>query len=276
MCPPSTARTGRSRTNAATRSAVARSARCIVDQQPCGHHEVAGEEQRRIPVVKRDVGLIVTRRRYHIDGPPTQLDLGDSVRPIGEVIEVPDARRVVAHDFDVGHVHELRVTRTMVEMPMGVHHQQRQPRRTGPWQQTQARYARAAPSRSPPRRHCRSASRVLEPTSRYMNGASEVAHRLSRRMYVPTPIAWTSSGAGGCVLQSAAPSFQCAASESVGVCDRPASGRHQQAHANDEPAGPRTRTILLGRVRPLSAEYPGRHRHSDHLLDHSQPLVVRH
>src|SRR5262249_15550224 len=58
-------------------------------------------------------------------------------------------------------------------------------------------------------------SPLLDPIRRYMNGASKVAHRFSRRMNVWGSYACTPKGGCGLALQSFAPSFQWTSNEPV-------------------------------------------------------------
>ena len=64
--------------------------------------------------------LVVARRRDDIDGPVPELDLRETVRPVGEVIELLHTLEVVPHDARVRLMRELGITSAVIQVPVRV------------------------------------------------------------------------------------------------------------------------------------------------------------
>src|SRR5580700_6426124 len=91
----------------------------VVDKKAGRHQKVARKEQSRIPVVKRDLSLVVAGRRDRVDGPLAEIDLRETVRPMREVVIAPNAVNIKSNYLDVGQVCELPIARTMVHDGQG-------------------------------------------------------------------------------------------------------------------------------------------------------------
>src|SRR5262249_779359 len=95
----------------------------VVDEKASRHHEVTRKEEPRISVVKRNFRFVMAWGWDHVESSITQLDLGESVWPIGEFIEASNAVNIKPNHLHVGSVRKLTIGCTMVEMSMCVDHQ---------------------------------------------------------------------------------------------------------------------------------------------------------
>src|SRR5262249_52121128 len=98
----------------------------VVDEETARHQKVAGKKQPRTAVVKRELSLVVARRRNHIDGSIPKIDLSETVGPIDEVVVLANAFHVECNHLNIGQARELSITGAMVKMPMGMNHKQRE------------------------------------------------------------------------------------------------------------------------------------------------------
>src|SRR5208282_6668634 len=92
--------------------------------KPRGHEKVAGKQQSRTTVVKRDRSLVVPRRRDHIDGSITEVDFSQAVRPIRELVVTPNAIDIKSDHLSIRKMLELRITGAMIKVPMGMNDKQ--------------------------------------------------------------------------------------------------------------------------------------------------------
>src|SRR5580658_2736134 len=89
----------------------------VVDKKPGGHQKVTSKQQSRTAVVKRDLSLVVPWRGNHIDRSITEIDLSETVGPIGEFVVAPNAVHVKYNHLSIGKMHKLWVTGAVIKVP---------------------------------------------------------------------------------------------------------------------------------------------------------------
>src|SRR5262249_17229629 len=73
---------------------------------------------------KRDFGLVVTRCGYHLDSAITEIDLRETLGPIGEVVEATDVVTIKPNDLYIGEMSELFIACPMVAVSMRMDYEQ--------------------------------------------------------------------------------------------------------------------------------------------------------
>src|SRR2546430_9061731 len=66
----------------------------IFNQQSARHQEISGKKNPGSAVIKRHVGLVVSRRGNYVDGAAAQVQMGNPVGPVSETEERSEERRV--------------------------------------------------------------------------------------------------------------------------------------------------------------------------------------
>jgi len=97
----------------------------VVDKKPGGHQEVTSKQQSRTAVVKRNLSLVVPWRGNHIDRSITEIDLRETVGPIGEFVVAPNAVDIKTNHVGIGKMCELCITGAVIKVPMGMNDKQR-------------------------------------------------------------------------------------------------------------------------------------------------------
>ena len=123
----------------------------------------------------------MARRRDHVDSSITQIDLGKTVRLIREIVVAPNAVNIESNHLNIGGVRELSIARAMVGAD-GMDHKQGSFAAASPGSKCNTVSASGiwlGSATSPVMR-----SAFVDPIRTYMNGASKVAQRFSRRMNV--------------------------------------------------------------------------------------------
>src|SRR4029079_16376398 len=97
----------------------------VLNEQSPRQQEIARQQQLGVAVVKSDVILMMTRRRYQVDDSTAQIYLRKVVRPVPEPEEFSQRLAFDGRDFDPLQAGERGVSRTMVLVTMRVHDEQR-------------------------------------------------------------------------------------------------------------------------------------------------------
>src|ERR1700683_2598160 len=92
----------------------------IVDQQPTRNEKVPRKEQASVPVVKRDLSLVVARCGDGVDDSAAEIDLHWLIWPIFELIKLANALKIESDNLNVGQMLELGVALAVVEMTMSM------------------------------------------------------------------------------------------------------------------------------------------------------------
>src|SRR6266404_5654038 len=96
----------------------------IFNQQSARHQEISGKKNPGSVVVKCYVGLVVSGRRNYVHSSATQIQVGNPVRPVSETEERSNSLQIYGHDLDRWKRRELRIAGAMIEMTVGMRHQE--------------------------------------------------------------------------------------------------------------------------------------------------------
>jgi hypothetical protein len=66
----------------------------------------------------------VPRRRDHIDRSVAEIDLGETIGPISELVVAPNAVDIKSDHLSIGKMRELYITGAMIKVPMGMNDKQ--------------------------------------------------------------------------------------------------------------------------------------------------------
>src|SRR6266480_3447500 len=96
----------------------------IFNQQSARHQEISRKNNPGSAVVKRYVGLVVSGRGNYVHSSAAQIQMGNPVGPISETEERSNSLQIYGHDLDRWKRRELRIACAMIEMPVGMRHQE--------------------------------------------------------------------------------------------------------------------------------------------------------
>jgi hypothetical protein len=81
-----------------------------------GQEEIAGKEQRGLAIAVGDMGGVVARSGNHVDDSVAEIDLSETIGPIGKAEVLADMSEIGADNLNVGKLCELRVAEAVIEM----------------------------------------------------------------------------------------------------------------------------------------------------------------
>src|SRR6266700_2662092 len=96
----------------------------IFDQQSARHQEISGKKNPGSAVVKCHVGRVVSGRRNYVHNSATQIQMSNPVGPVSESEERSNSLQIYGHDLDRWKRRELRIAGAMIQMAVGMRHQE--------------------------------------------------------------------------------------------------------------------------------------------------------
>ena len=96
----------------------------IFNQQSARHQKISRKKNPRSAVVKCHVGRVVSRSRNYVHSSATQIHMGNSIWPISETEERSNSLQIYGHDLDRWKRRELRIAGAMIQVPVGMRHQE--------------------------------------------------------------------------------------------------------------------------------------------------------
>src|SRR5438132_11396707 len=97
----------------------------VFNQQPARQQEISGKKNSCSVVVKCHVRRVMSRRRNYVHSSAAQLQMGNPVGPISETEEPSNSVQICGHDLDRWKRREQRIAGAMIEMAVGMCHQER-------------------------------------------------------------------------------------------------------------------------------------------------------
>src|SRR4030095_14457916 len=97
----------------------------IFNQQSTRQEEISRKKNPRSVVVECHVRRVVSRRRNYVHSSVAQIQMGNPVGPVSETEERSNSLQIYGYDLDRWKRRELRIACAMIEMPVGVRHQER-------------------------------------------------------------------------------------------------------------------------------------------------------
>src|SRR5215470_7831616 len=99
--------------------------RCgVFNQQSARHQKISRKKNPGSAVVKCHMGRVVSGRRNYVDSSAAQIQMGNFVGPIGEPEKRSNSLQIYGHDLDRWKRCELRIADAMIQMPVGMCHQE--------------------------------------------------------------------------------------------------------------------------------------------------------
>ena len=86
----------------------------IFNQQSARHQEISGKKNPGSAVIKRHVGLVVSRRGNYVDSAAAQVQMGNPVGPVSETEERSNSLQIYGHDLHRWKRCELRIPSAMI------------------------------------------------------------------------------------------------------------------------------------------------------------------
>src|SRR6266404_2679003 len=96
----------------------------IFNQQSARHQKISRKKNPSSVVVECQVRLVVSGRRNYVHSSATQIQMGNPVGPVSETEERSNSLQIYGHDLDRWKRRELRIAGAMIEMAVGMRHQE--------------------------------------------------------------------------------------------------------------------------------------------------------
>src|SRR5467141_1803533 len=98
--------------------------RGIFNQQSAGHQKISRKKNPGSVVVECHVRRVVSGRRNYVYSSAAQIQMGYSIGPVSETEERSNSLQIDGHDLDRWKRRELRIAGAMIEMAVGMRHQE--------------------------------------------------------------------------------------------------------------------------------------------------------
>src|ERR1700720_4793019 len=98
--------------------------RGIFNQQSARQQKISGKKNPGSAVVKYHVRPVMSGRRNYVYSSAAQVQMGNPVGPVSETEECSNSLQICGHDLDRWKRRELRIAGAMIEMAVGMCHQE--------------------------------------------------------------------------------------------------------------------------------------------------------